>query len=277
MCFFMLRGFWFQDDSYSKRCKALHQYMSRRVSSRNSHQQKLNGKLESMCGPQEKFKISGVHLAVTAFQYRLFTVFQGSREDSYCDPDIWLLWADCSGPEVLGVSGSYIWFCQEDQRLHLYKVYARFFACIFGFFQPMLFMWDCCAFSFSVLGYTTANLTRRILNITQLNRADAEKNLGCPKDPNNKLFPKDCAKVFAIHIGQIPEDSGVSGVSEVAQAQICQCGTLSRSSWLSRNSSWLCPRTPISCIDIYIYSRKIKHTYTRTKDFYFSICKYIYI
>lgn len=122
MCFFMLRGFWFQDDSYSKHCIN----MSRRVWSRNPHQQKLNGKLESMCGPQEKFKISGVHLAVTAFQYRLFTVFQGSREGPYCDPDIWLLWSDCSGPEVLGVSGSYIWFCQEDQRLHLYKVYARF-------------------------------------------------------------------------------------------------------------------------------------------------------
>ena len=40
---------------------------------------------ESCVALKKKFKISGVRLAVIAVQYRLLTVFQGRREDSFCD------------------------------------------------------------------------------------------------------------------------------------------------------------------------------------------------
>ena len=92
-----------------------------------------------------------------------------------------------------------------------------------------------CIFSFSILGSTTVNLTRQILSMCQMSRADAEK-IGFPLDANNELFPEGCAQVSAIHfesnseIHAQSEAPGVSGVSEVAQAQICQCGALSRSS-----------------------------------------------
>ena len=105
-------------------------------------------------------------------------------------------------------------------------MYTRFFACIFRIFSANCFSCEIVAhFFFSILGYTAVNLTRPILSITEMSRADAE-NIGCPKDANNKLFPKGCAKVFAIHFAA----SGVSEVSGVAKARICQCGALSRSS-----------------------------------------------
>ena len=70
----------------------------------------------------------------------------------------------------------------------------------------------------SILGYTAVNLTRPILSITQMSRADAE-TIGCPKDPNNKLFPAGCDEVFAIHFPAFAEP-------EVPKAQICQRGAL---------------------------------------------------
>ena len=68
----------------------------------------------------------------------------------------------------------------------------------------------------------------------QMSRADAKK-IGFALDANSELFPEG-SEVSAIHflndteIHAQSEAPGVSGVSEVEQAQICQCGALSRSS-----------------------------------------------